>query len=108
MKKRRNFTPEQKTKIVLEVLREEQTLVEIAAKYEVQPNQLTRWKTEFLKNASRAFSKDKDESEKLQKEHEKEVDELHRQLGQLTCEVNWLKKKSKQFGLPTESPKNDK
>lgn len=33
MKKRRNFTPEQKTKIVLEVLREEQTLVEIAAKY---------------------------------------------------------------------------
>jgi len=42
MDKRRNFTPEQKTKSVIEVLREEKTLTEIAAAYEVHPNQLSR------------------------------------------------------------------
>ncbi|HPX68822.1 MAG TPA: transposase, partial [Bacillota bacterium] len=44
MEKRRNFTPEEKAKIVIEVLREEKTLNEIAAQYEVHPNQLSRWK----------------------------------------------------------------
>lgn len=107
MRKRRIFTPEQKAKIVIEVLSENQTLTEIAAKYELQPNQLTRWKSEFLQNAGRAFSKEVDEVAKLQKQHDEEVDELHRQLGQLTVEANWLKKKSKQFGLPTEPPKHD-
>ncbi|ACL76520.1 IS3 family transposase [Ruminiclostridium cellulolyticum] len=93
MKKRRTFTPEQKTKIVLEVLKEAQTLTEIAAKYEIQPNQLTRWKSEFIKNANRAFSDDADETEQLKQVHEAQIDELHRQIGQLTVERNWLKKK---------------
>lgn len=106
MKKRRTFTPEQKTKIVLEILKEAQTLTEIAAKYEIQPNQLTRWKSEFIKNASRAFSDDADETEQLKQAHEAQIDELHRQIGQLTVERNWLKKKSEQVGLPTEPPKH--
>ncbi|ACL75218.1 IS3 family transposase [Ruminiclostridium cellulolyticum] len=93
MKKRRTFTPEQKTKIVLEVLKEAQTLTKIAAKYEIQPNQLTRWKSEFIKNANRAFSVDADETEQLKQAHEAQIDELHRQIGQLTVERNWLKKK---------------
>ncbi len=92
MKKRRTFTPEQKTKIVLELLADEHSLTEIAAKYEIQPAQITRWKTEFLENASRAFSKEDNAIDKLSKQHESVVDELHRQLGQLTTAVNWLKK----------------
>ena len=43
MEKRRNFTPEEKAKKVIEVLREEKTLNEIAAEYEIHPNQLSRW-----------------------------------------------------------------
>jgi len=57
MNKRRRFTPEQKAKIVMEVLREERTLNEIAAENEIHPNQLSRWKAEFIRNAARAFSK---------------------------------------------------
>jgi hypothetical protein len=49
MEKRRKFKPEEKT------------LTEIAAKYEVHPNQLSRWKVEFLQNAGRAFNKEKEE-----------------------------------------------
>jgi len=61
MEKRRHFTPEEKAKIVIEVLREEKTLNEIAAEYEIHPNQLSRWKAEFLNNAARAFSKEAEE-----------------------------------------------
>ena len=92
MEKRRIFTPEQKAKIVLEVLREEKTLNEIAAEYEIHPNQLSRWKAEFLSNAGRAFSKEKDEVEKVKQSYEKEKDELLKQIGQLSYEVSWLKK----------------
>ena len=94
MEKRRNFTPEQKAKIVIEVLREEKSLSEIAAKYEIHPNMLSRWKAEFLSNAGRIFSKETDDIEKIKQSHEKEKDELLRQIGQLSYEVTWLKKKS--------------
>jgi transposase-like protein len=97
MNKRRNFKPEQKAKIIIEVLREEKTLTEIAAEYEVHPNQLSRWKAEFITNASRAFNKETDEVEKVKQSHEREKDELLRQMGQLSYENAWLKKKSSQF-----------
>lgn len=74
MEKRRNFTPEEKAKIVIEVSREEKTLNEIAAKYEIHPNQLSRWKTEFINNAGRVFSKETDEVEKVKQSYEKERD----------------------------------
>ena len=94
MEKRRHFTPEEKAKIVIEVLREERTLNEIAAEYGIHPNQLSRWKTEFISNAGRVFSKETDEVEKVNQSYEKVKDELLRQIGQLTYEVAWLKKKS--------------
>jgi transposase-like protein len=97
MEKRRNFKPEQKAQIVLEVLREEKSLSEIAAEYEIHPNLLSRWKTEFINNAGRAFSKEADETEKVRQSYEKEKDELLRQIGQLSYEVTWLKKKSGRF-----------
>ena len=92
MNKRKRYTPEQKVKIVLEILREEKTLSEIAAKYEVHPNQLSRWKAVFINNAASVFTKEVDEAEKVRQSYEKEKDELLRQIGQLSYEVTWLKK----------------
>jgi len=89
MEKRRHFTPEEKAKIVIEVLREEKTLNEIAAEYEIHPNLLSRWKTEFINNAGRVFSKEIDEVEKVKQSYEKEKDELLKQIGQLSYEVAW-------------------
>jgi len=97
MKNRRSYTPNEKAKIVIEVLREEKTLNEIALEHEIHPNQLSRWKAEFMNNAGRAFSKETDGIEKVKRSHEKEKDELLRQIGQLSYEVTWLKKKSGQF-----------
>ena len=92
--KRKKYSPEEKAKIVIEVLREEKTLNEIAAEYEIHPNLLSRWKTEFINNAGRVFSKEIDEVEKVKQSYEKEKDELLKQIGQLSYEVAWLKKKS--------------
>lgn len=86
--------------MVIEVLREERTLNEIAAENDVHPNQLSRWKAEFMQNAARAFSKDADETEKVKQSYEKEKDELLKQIGQLSYEVSWLKKKSGRFYNP--------
>jgi len=63
-KKRKHFTPEQKAKIVIEVIKGERTLNEIAAEYEFIQNLLSRWKTEFISNAGRVFSKETDEVER--------------------------------------------
>jgi transposase-like protein len=66
----------------------------IAAENGIHPNLLSRWKTEFLNNAERVFSKEVDELDKAKQSYEKEKDELLRQIGQLSYEVTWLKKKS--------------
>ena len=56
-KKRRNFTAEFKTKVVLEVLSGEKTLSEISSKYNITPKNIQNWKEKFLSNASLAFDK---------------------------------------------------
>ena len=52
---RKTYTAEYKTKLVLEAIREESRLEEIAAANEINPNMLRNWKQEFLKNASSVF-----------------------------------------------------
>ena len=97
MKARNNYSPEFKAKVVLEILSEEETVNQIAAKYEISPVVLSRWKKEFLERASEVFKKGPSEADKeleLSKEH---IAELERKVSQLTYEVDWLKKKSAQI-----------
>jgi len=94
MEKRNRYTAEFKTKVVLEVLREELTVNEIAAKYELSPVMISRWKSEFLERATTVFEKKTSEAEKVRKEYESKQEHLEKLVGQLTVEVDWLKKKS--------------
>ena len=95
-KKRKIYNPTEKAKIVLEVLREESTLNEIATNYGVSPQLISRWKTEFIANMPAVFDKKNTEVEQLKKEHSAEKENLIKQIGQLTVDVNWLKKKEEQ------------
>lgn len=103
-KTRRSWSPEQKAKIVLELLKETNTLNEVAKENEIHPKMLSDWKAEFLANAELAFDKGRGlrELKHELKERRKKEDELHRQIGQLTAEVNWAKKKSIEAGLACE------
>jgi transposase-like protein len=52
---RRNHSPVFKAKVALEALKGNQTIVEIAARYEVHPNQITEWKKQLLEHAEEVF-----------------------------------------------------
>jgi transposase-like protein len=91
--KRKKYSPEEKAKIVLEVLREENTLAEIANKYEVSQQLISRWRSEFLSNMATVFDKNTNETEKLKTAYEAEKEALVTKIGQLTIDIDWLKKK---------------
>jgi len=94
MKQRREFTPEYKAKLVIEVLREEKTMSEIASREGINLKQLSNWKSEFLENAGRVFSQSRDEkaaARQVSEMQEKER-EYQAKVGQLTLEVDFLKK----------------
>ena len=103
--KKRIFSAETKTKIVLEVLKGEKEISIIASENEIAPNQIRNWKNEFLENASNAFDNKKDEKLKeALKNSESEKDDLYKKVGQLATQVDWLKKKSEElFGSDWES-----
>jgi transposase-like protein len=90
--KRNNYTAEFKSKVVLELLREEKTVSQVAAEYGVHPNLISRWKAEFIKKMPAVFSQEAAETDKLRKEHDAEKEELIKQIGQLSVENAWLKK----------------
>ena len=94
MNKRNNYSAEFKTKVVLEVLREEATVNEIAARHGINPVMVSRWKQEFVNRAPEVFKKGPSEAEKELEKEQQHVANLERKVGQLTYEVDWLKKKS--------------
>ncbi len=86
---RRKFTAEFKTKVVLEALKERQTIETLSKTYELHPNQITTWKKEFLLKASVVF----DAKESGSKSIEPDTEKLYAQIGQLKVENDFLKKK---------------
>ena len=56
-RKRRIYSADFKAKVVLELLEGENTLNEIASKYNLLPKNLQNWRKQFLENASLAFDK---------------------------------------------------
>ena len=90
--KRRTMSPEFKTKVVLEAIRGVTTINEVAAKYQIHPNQVTKWKKQTTENRPSLFA---DGRTKIKKDESTEtIDRLYREAGQLQCDLSWLKKTS--------------
>ena len=86
---RRKFSAEFKSKVALEALQERSTLSELSKRYEVHPNLIVQWKKSLLENGFRVFQDahpEKDERDKL-------IESLYKEIGSLTMDVNFLKKK---------------
>ena len=75
--------------MVLEALKERETLSELAQRYGLHPTQIAAWKKEFLEGAEQVLG---DGPVVDAKAHEQEKAQLHQQIGELTVTVNWLKK----------------
>lgn len=94
--KRRRFEAALKVRIGLEALKGIKTVAEIAREYQVHPNQVSQWKSQLVERLPEVY--ESGPSVRLQ-ESEQEIERLERKVGQLTMELDWLKKKSKQLGL---------
>lgn len=83
---RTRHSAEFKAKVALAALSETKTLAQLASDYQLHPTQITRWKQELVENAPDLFGKGK----KKEINHEAEVAELHRQIGKLKVENDFL------------------
>ena len=94
MPRRKRFTASQKAAIILEALKEEKTIAQIAAENGIHPNQIHKWKKQALEHLPQLFEEDR-QGEKAQKaEHERQVNELYAEIGRLSAQLSWLEKKS--------------
>ena len=94
-RKRRNHRPEFKAKVAFEALKGEQTIAEIADKYELHSNQVTSWKAKLKKDIATVF--ETDDNKKQAPDPTEDVESLQAKIGKLSMELDWLKKKSKDW-----------
>jgi len=84
---RRKHSPSFKAKVALEAIKGEATITEIASRYEIHPNLVTKWKKALQDEASSIFSEDHDRQKKQDKNL---VAQLYQQIGQLKVENDFL------------------
>ena len=90
---RRKFSADFKAKVALEAIKNQQTLADLALKFDVNPVMISKWKSEFLENMAAAFEKKGSaEPESI------DTQELYAQIGQLKVENEFLKKSFKKLG----------
>ncbi len=91
---KKKFTSEQKASVVVAAIKEQQTINQISAAYEVHPTQIGLWKKQALQGLKEVFS---DKRKKENQTHDQLIAELYQQIGQQKMELSWLKKKLEPF-----------
>ena len=89
-KKRKHYGSSFKSKVALAAIKGDQTTAEIAARFQIHPTMVSTWKRLLQERASELFDT---KGDKQGKSHQAEVDNLYRQIGQLTVERDFLARK---------------
>ena len=93
---RKKHSGEFKAKVAMEAMQAGARLNELAAKYQVHPNQVAEWKKHLMTNAVGLFAK---KSDKEAREREAREEEYLKIIGMKESEINFLKKNLKKLGL---------
>lgn len=89
MKKRKQYPKEFKARVALEALKEEKTIAELSAEYEIHSNMVTKWKKQLHDNIADIFTHKNDQ----EPDARQELDNLYKHIGRQQVEIDWLKKK---------------
>jgi len=81
---RRNHSPAFKAKVALEALKGQQTVIQVAERFDVHPTQVTQWKTQLLERAAEAFGGN------AEKGAQPDIKELHAKIGSQALEIDFL------------------
>jgi len=95
MAMRKKHDPAIKARVALEAIKGEKTAAQISSEYEVHATQVTQWKQELIQRSAELFAKP---DNTLARQHEEITDKLHKTIGEITMENNWLKKKLQTLG----------
>lgn len=91
---RKTYSASFKAEVVREILREQRSISQIAAQHGIHPNQLYLWRDQALAGLPGLFN---DQATRTLAEqhaaHAAELDTLYAEIGRLTTELTWLKKK---------------
>lgn len=98
-RKRRTFSNEFKAKVALEALKEQETINQIASRYEVLPVQVSQWKGQLLEQLPDAFGRGRAKRKREEEDRNAKEAILYQKIGQLEIERDWLKKKSRELGI---------
>ncbi len=96
---RKRYTPTFKAQVVQELLKEEKTLAQLAADYGVHPSQLVKWRAMALQGLPSLFAR-QDSTLALKADYEARLAALYEEIGRLSTQVAWLKRKSGLEPLP--------
>ena len=85
---RKKYTSKFKMNVLLEALKERNTIAQIAQKHDIHPQQITNWKRDFLSKAEDVFA-GKAKSKKTEAEEREE--QLLKTIGHQKVEIDFLK-----------------
>ena len=88
-KSRRVFSSEFKHRVAVEAIREQETLASLSQRYNVHPNQIQTWKAQLLEGGAAIFT---DKRSKESTDKAKIIADLHRKIGEITVENDFLEK----------------
>lgn len=94
-RKRKQYSGAFKAKVGLEALMGIKTTAQIAREHEVHPLLVGQWKLLIRERLPQLFER----GNSVPDDSERVIAQLHQKIGQLTVDLDWLKKKSKQLGL---------
>ncbi len=95
-KKAKTYSAQEKAKVEMEAIKGDLTMAQISSRYGAHATQINRWKREAVEAMVSGFSAKPKAVDTSQTEL---ISQLYQQIGQLTVERDWLKKKSATFGF---------
>jgi len=91
---RKHYSAQEKAEIVLEMLKEEQTTAQISSAQGIHANQLYKWKAQVLEGLPKIFDDNRKSEKAMEVAYEQKTSALYAEIGRLSTQLAWLKKKS--------------